>query len=400
MRVLQVTNSYPPADLSGVGTLVFELARELERQGHEAIVLTRQAPAGDQAAVAIGGSKSTFPLRAAWRFLRLSRRQPFDVVHVHESDGALVAWLHRRARRWGWKAGRARLFATLQVSYVREKQAVRAVRANGRVVSLPTVEERRFARWRAPILARLGRLSARLADRVVAPSEATARELEADYGVANVAVIPNGVAARPIGGGGGGGGADRRRPGGPVRFISVGRLRSRKAVAVLLEAYDLLRRRRDDVELVVVGSGEQEQAIAAQALRLGTPGLCLVGSQPRERALEWMAGSDVFCLASTYEGFPLAILEAMSLGLPVIATRVAGNPEAVEHLGSGLLVDAEDAEGLCTAMEQLAADPALRSRMGQRGRELLSEKYDITHITRAHLGLWQGAAQGRGRSET
>jgi glycosyltransferase involved in cell wall biosynthesis len=390
MRVLQVTNTYPPADLSGVGTLVFELARQLEREGHEAVVLTREAPADDQAAVTIGGSKATFPLRAAWKFLRLSRRQQFDVVHVHESDGAFVAWALRRARKWGWKAGRAQLVATLQVSYLRERDAVRPVRANGRVVSRPTAEERKFARWRAPILARLGRLTARLADRVVAPSEATARELSEDYGAAGLHVIPNGVEARPPS-------SPRRSPAGrPVRFISVGRLRTRKAVAVLLEAYDLLRRRRDDVELVVVGSGEQQDASASQARRLGTPGLCLVGAQPRERVFEWMAGADVFCLSSIYEGFPLAILEAMSLRLPVVATRVAGNPEAVEHLGSGLLVEAEDAEGLAAAMEQLAADPALRIRMGRRGGELLGEKYDIARIARAHLDLWRAAGGNQG----
>src|SRR5205085_5033838 len=110
-----------------------------------------------------------------------------------ESDGALVAVLLRLLRLLGAPAGRARLVATLQVSYVEERRAVRPVRADGVVVSRPTLAERRFAMLRAPLLAVLGRLTARLADAVVAPSAATAAELTRDYGAQHVEVIPNGV---------------------------------------------------------------------------------------------------------------------------------------------------------------------------------------------------------------
>ena len=161
MRILLISNTFPPADLSGVGTLVAELAAELGRQGHEVDVLTRHA-AGDPAAVGVRGPKLLFPLLAGARYLGLVRRA-YDVVHVHESDGAGVALALRLARRLGRAPGRPRLVLTLHVSYVAERRAVRAVRANGRVVSRPTPAERVFALLRAPLHAVLGRWTARLA---------------------------------------------------------------------------------------------------------------------------------------------------------------------------------------------------------------------------------------------
>ncbi|HXT52580.1 MAG TPA: glycosyltransferase family 4 protein, partial [Thermoanaerobaculia bacterium] len=189
MRVLLVTNTYPPADVSGVGTLASELAHRLGLGGHFVTVLTRRPPPHDPHGQAVRGPKLLFPLLAALRFAR-SPRTPWDLVQVHESDGALVAVVLRLLRAFGVRAGQARLIATLQVSYVEERRAVRPILADGEVVSRPTPGERIFAWLRAPILALLGRLTARLADAVVAPSEATAAELRRDYGAARVEVIP------------------------------------------------------------------------------------------------------------------------------------------------------------------------------------------------------------------
>ncbi|HLE83762.1 MAG TPA: glycosyltransferase family 4 protein [Thermoanaerobaculia bacterium] len=382
MRVAIVTNTYPPHDISGVGTLVAELAAELPAAGHEAVVLTRRPVPGDLAVRATGGGKRLFPLAVAGLYLREARRRPFDVVHVHESDGFAVLLLARlaRLRRRG---RRPRLVATLQVSYRRERRAVRAVRANGRVVSRPTPAERVFGWGRAPILAGLGRLTARLADRVVAPSRATARELAEDYGARDVAVIPNGIA--PLAG------IRRSRSepaGGPV-VLYAGRLRTRKAVAVLLEAFARLRVERPGAVLVLVGDGEQRPALQAQASRLGIEdAVRLPGAQPRDAMSAFYGAADLFCLPSLYEGFPLAILEAMAAGLPVVATAVAGVPEAVEHGVTGLLVPHEDAAALFRALAELAADPGRARGMGDAGRRRVETAFSIPRIAAAYLELW------------
>lgn len=386
MRVVVVTNTYPPGDLSGVGSLAQELARRLGTAGHSVAVLTRRPPAGDRWAVAVGGPKLLFPLLAGWRWLRLPAAATAEVVHVHESDGVVVALLLRLARRLGRPRGRARLVATLQVSYVEERRAVRPVRGNGAVLSRPTAGERVFAWLRAPLLAALGRLTARLADAVVAPSAATADELRRDYGARVAAVIPNGIAVGALPPPA----ASAATAGGPV-VLYAGRLRSRKAVAVLLAAFARLQGRLPDVRLRLVGDGEQRRRLQAQAAALGLgEAVCLAGRVPRERLPAEMAAADLFCLPSIYEGLPLVLLEAMAAGLAVVATAVSGNPDAVADGETGLLVPPEDCAALAAALESLVRDPARRRRMGEAGRQRVAARFTIERVADEYLALWQG----------
>lgn len=399
MRVAILTNTYPPHDISGVGTLVAELAAQLPAAGHQAVVLTRRAAPDDPAARTTGGSKLLFPLAVTRPYFRAVREAPFDVVHVHESDGILVALLVRLARLLGRPSGRALLVATLQVSYARERRAVRPVRSDGRVVSRPTRSERVFAWGRAPVLAVLGRLTARLADRVVAPSYATGVELAQDYGARGVAVIPNGIAPLPAGEPPaeplGPIGSIQRPPGGPV-VLYAGRLRTRKGVAVLLEAFARLRGEQPGATLVLAGDGEQRSALETQARALGLgDAVRFAGAQPRGAMAGWYAAADVFCLPSLYEGFPLAILEAMAAGLPVVATAVAGIPEAVEDGVTGRLVPPEDAAALARALAELAADPTAARRMGAAGRRRVEEEFAIPRIAAAYLELWENSPERR-----
>lgn len=394
MKVLQVSNTFPPADISGVGTLVAELHQQLLAGGHRSVVLARRAAAAE-GVVAVGGPKLLFPWTAAWRYFGLARAagsDGFDVVHVHESDGVLVAAAVRALRALGRSGGRPRLLATLQVSYARERRAVRAVRAGGadnRIVSRPVVSERVFQWLRAPLLSALGRLTVGLVDRVVAPSRATAAELGSDYGAREVAVIPNGVAA--ISG-------DRSAAPSSGSVLFVGRLRTRKAAAVLVEAWSEVAREFPAARLVLLGDGEQRAQLLAQVERLRLAGsVRIAGAVPRAEIDRWLRAADIFCLPSTYEGFPLAILEAMGQGLPVVATTVAGVPEAVDDGHTGLLVPPEDAPALAAALGRLLRDPELGRGMGRRGRAVLAERFAISRICADYLELWaEGGRAQRG----
>ena len=385
MRILIVTNTYPPADISGVGTLVFELARQLDATGHAVRVLVRRAAEDDRLAERVPGAKVLFPLWAAVRFVGLARRQRFDVVHLHESDGVLVALAVRLARAFGRPAGSARVVATLQVSYRRERWAVRRLRVDGRTIARPTAGERLFGWLRAPLLALAGRLTARLADAVVAPSRVTAEELENDYGCRVAAVIANGIAPLEL---------PPRRPAEPgVEVLYAGRLRTRKAVAVLIEAFAKVHRQAPAARLRLAGDGEQRPALEEQAQRLGLADVvCFEGTVPHDRMPALYAAADVFCLPSLYEGFPLAILEAMAAGLPVVATGVAGNPEAVEDGVHGRLVEAEDVAGLAAALLDLIEDEAGRRRMGRQARRRVEEEFSIERIGAAYRALWEELA--------
>jgi glycosyltransferase involved in cell wall biosynthesis len=399
MRVAIVTNTYPPHDISGVGTLCAELAVQLPAAGHEAVVLTRRAapdtPEG-RAARTTDGSKLLFPLAVARLYLREVRRTSrFDVVHVHESDGFAVALLVRLARLLRRPSGRTRLIATLQVSYRRERLSVRPIHADGGPdgggppVSRPTGSERVFAWVRAPILAGLGRLTARLADRVVAPSRATARELVEDYDARDVAVVANGITLPEQGPQAPKSGVALRTPRGPFTVLYAGRLRTRKAVAVLLEAFARLLERVPEARLIVVGDGEQRPALEAQAARLGVAeAVAFEGGRPHGAMPQYYRAAGVFCLPSLYEGFPLAILEAMAAGLPVVATAVAGVPEAVADGVTGRVVPPEDAGALADALAELAADRARARAMGEAGRRRAAEEFAIPRIAAEYLEVW------------
>ncbi len=385
MRILIVTNTYPPADISGVGTLVFELARQLDATGHAVRVLARRAADDDPLAERLPGIKVLFPLRAAARFLRLARRRRFDVVHLHESDGVLVALAVRLARVFGRPTGGARIVATLQVSYRRERLSVRPLRVEGRVIARPTAGERLFGWVRAPLLALAGRLTARLADAVVAPSRETARELETDYGCRVARVIANGITPPAL--------PPRPPAETGVEVLYAGRLRTRKAVAVLVEAFATVHHRAPHARLRLAGDGEQRAALEAQVQRLDlADAVHFEGAVPHARMPELYAAADVFCLPSLYEGFPLAILEAMAAGLPVVATRVAGNPEAVDDGAHGRLVEAEDAAALAAALLDLIEDRESRQRMGRQARRRVEEEFSIERIGAAYRELWEGLA--------
>ncbi|HXT22856.1 MAG TPA: glycosyltransferase family 4 protein, partial [Thermoanaerobaculia bacterium] len=174
----------------------------------------------------------------------------------------------------------------------------------------------------------------------------------------------------------------------PPVVLYSGRLRSRKAVAVLLQAMPRVLAAVPACRLVVVGDGEQSAHVAAAVRARGlATHVELAGSLPRPAAMARLFEADVFCLPSTYEGLPLAILEAMAAGLPVVATAVSGNPEAVEDGTTGLLVPPESAAALADALIALLTDPERRRRMGEAGRARVAERFSIDRVAERHLEL-------------
>jgi glycosyltransferase involved in cell wall biosynthesis len=109
---------------------------------------------------------------------------------------------------------------------------------------------------------------------------------------------------------------------------------------------------------------------------------------------ELLQAMDVFVLSSRSEGLSLTLLEAEAAGLPIVATRVGGNPEVVRDGESGFLVPSEDTAGLAAALAQLLQNPGLRARFGARGRELYHDGFTLqamvtgyTQLYRAVVGL-------------
>lgn len=168
------------------------------------------------------------------------------------------------------------------------------------------------------------------------------------------------------------------KPGSVLRIICVGRLSSEKGHAGLLEAFAALRARQVRARLVLVGDGPEAERLKRQIDEAGlTEDVALMGRLDEAATLAAIADSDMLVLPSFMEGLPVVLMEAMALGVPVVASRVAGIPELVSDGESGLLFHPADWVGLTTAMERLAADPGLRRRLGSAGRLRIEEEFAI-----------------------
>lgn len=372
MRVLLVVNTLPPSDVSGVGEQVLQLAAGLREAGHEVEVLGR----GQGGA---RGRKLWFPLTVLAPFLRRLRRFRPDVVQVHESDGVLAALT--AAVLAATLKPVPRVVALLQVSYVEERRAVRPLVVGDRVLGRPGPEERRFRRLKAPLQIVLGWLTAWAADLVLAPSRRTAEELERDYGLSGVGVLPNVTGGLRVDEATG-------TPEPPARgyWLFVGRLRIRKGVEVLLDA--LRRLPPDSPALWVAGDGEHRSALERATERWGLGGrVRFLGRCDAATVRALLAGCRALVVPSTYEGMPLVVLEAMEAARPVVASAVSGIPEVVRDRVTGWLVPPEDPGALALALAEASSDPDEARRRGLAGRRRLDECYR----PRAAAATWESA---------
>jgi len=170
--------------------------------------------------------------------------------------------------------------------------------------------------------------------------------------------------------------------------IAVSRLVRHKGYPELLRAMEAT---PPNAQLWVVGErlasdhGEDMEPHFARAAAALGPRLTRLGY--RHDVAQLLAGADVFCLPSHFEGLPMGVIEAMLTGLPVVATNIRGPREQVVAGETGLLVPIESIAPLAEALSQLAADPALRARMGEAGRARALERFDEAKIIARTLDL-------------
>ncbi len=159
----------------------------------------------------------------------------------------------------------------------------------------------------------------------------------------------------------------------------VANLRPEKGYDVLLRAAALVIAERPDVVFVSVGQGPLADEIAEQHdhLALGD-GFRLLGY--RADATRVMAGFDVFTMASRHEGLPVALMDALALGLPVVATTAGGIPQAVRNETQAVLVPPDDERALAEAIIRVARDDSLRARLGAAAAER-ADAFDVDRTT-------------------
>jgi glycosyltransferase involved in cell wall biosynthesis len=164
----------------------------------------------------------------------------------------------------------------------------------------------------------------------------------------------------------------------------VGRLVPVKAQDVLVSAASKVLESLPDARFVIIGGGPLHDQLARQIEEAGI--------QDKFFLLGWrtdipdvLAASDLFALTSLQEGMPLAILEAMSAGCPVVATEVGGIPEVVRDGITGLLVPPGDADALAEAILKILTDPERAKELAARGQRLVEHEYS----TQAWARRWE-----------
>jgi glycosyltransferase involved in cell wall biosynthesis/GNAT superfamily N-acetyltransferase len=226
-------------------------------------------------------------------------------------------------------------------------------------------------------------------DRVFAVSEAAKALVAETYAIPadRIGVIPNGVdtarfSPRP----------EAASAGGRFRIGNVGRLYKVKNLALLLRAGEALRRRRLDFEIAIAGDGPELDVLEALARTLEIADrVRFLGRTEDVPSL--LRTFDVFALTSDLEGHPNALLEAMATGLPCIATRIASVPEALDGGRAGILIAPGDQLELADAVERLAADPALRKKLGEAARQRAVGRYGQEKTIDAYEALYRGLSE-------
>jgi len=224
---------------------------------------------------------------------------------------------------------------------------------------------------------RAKRLTSRGVHRHVGVGERVSREVEALVGLpaGSVRTIHNGVPDDQP--------APARRPG-PGRLVgAIGRLEHQKGFDILLRALAEV----PGADLCVVGEGSERFRLEQLAVELGiAERVAWEGWSDNPRS--YLAAFDVLALPSRFEGFPLAVLEALLACSAVAAADVGSVAEAVLGGETGLLVPPEDPAALAAALRRLLADPLLRERLGGQGRQLVLERFTAGHMTRAFESLY------------
>ena len=248
-------------------------------------------------------------------------------------------------------------------------------------------------KWGAWLLAKmLTPVAIKLADAVMVPTEELKNYVRG-FGARNVEVIPNGVdtelfkgptlstQGRTL--------SENRR----VTVLFVGRLEKQKnletliiAISKLLKGPTLPRQGWTlKYKFVLVGSGSLRDEILELADKLGV-NLEIKGTIPNEKLPEVYRQADIFVLPSLMEGHPKALLEAMSCGLPCLATNIPGVNEIIVDGENGLLVE-PTVEGIAEGLERLAVDSELRKRLGQAARETVVERFDKKRLIKKEVEL-------------
>ncbi len=186
------------------------------------------------------------------------------------------------------------------------------------------------------------------------------------------------------------------------RVLCPAHLIERKGQQFLIDAFGRVRCKGVSLEIWLAGAGASESALRAQAQYVGgTDCIKFLGQVPHSQILRFYREKEVDCvvLPSLHEGLPNCLIEAMSFGIPVVGTSVAGTPELLRN-GAGILVPPRDTGAIADALLLLANDLALRQQIGTSGRRRIEDEYDVHRVSTELTDLWRERTAWKPRTKS
>jgi glycosyltransferase involved in cell wall biosynthesis len=310
--------------------------------------------------------KAAQALSGLVRLTFLSFAGRVDLVHLHSSWGA---------------------------SFTRKVVALAIVKAARRPVVLHLhggrfqYELARAGLW-GTVRRRAMRWALTRADVVVALTPGWAERLDAWVRIPRLRVVPNAPELAPS--------ATRGEPTSPPTIVYLGHLYRAKGLFELIDAFAELRSAHPDLRLVLAGDGSETERLEAHARArgLGADAIELPGWVGPETKMQLLSTASCFVLPSYHEGLPLAMLEAMTCGVPVVATAVGGIPEVVTDEVSALLVPPRDSHALARALARVLTDPDLAARLSDGGRRRALESYSAAVIAQRVDAIYSELLEG------
>lgn len=237
-----------------------------------------------------------------------------------------------------------------------------------------------------PLTALLTKMEYKYADKIIAVSDAVAREAARYYRLPEkkIFVIHSGVNLPTLTE------AVEEEQKRGHNILVVGRLIWRKGINYLIEALPSVVAEYSDIRLMVVGEGEQKASLEDCAKRLRIEkNVRFLGRVSSKKLHSLYLHADVYVQPSLYEPLGIAILEAMSMGKPIVASRVGGIPELVTSGVEGLLVEPGNAFQLGESIKNLFSDPSLRRKCGRNARRKVETEFTWTKAAQQTLNLYE-----------
>lgn len=349
--------------IGGTEKMILSLAASLPKDEFSVSILTikpdgplhEMARASGITAYTLGIGSRTNGFLAPLRLFRFLLKNRFDVLHT------FLFLANNLGRVMGWAAN----------------------------VPLIIGSQRSTDYWRRPYHNLLDRTTAPFCRIVVSNSQAGRNMLMRKVGMApeKVCVIPNGIpAAAPMP-------REKAREmlgfsGEAILIGAAGNLRVPKGYHYLLPAFREVTLKYPDAKLLIAGEGPLKKELERFGRGMGLAGKIFFLGFLKELT-PFYSGIDLFVMPSLWEGMPVALLEALSYGIPVVATRVSGIPEVVTDGAEGFLVEPANPQQIATRILELLDNPEKRVEMGMRGKARAEGDFSVEKMIDAYANLYR-----------